>query len=285
MNWPNGTTDANIPAAAASQVSLTWTAYDPGLQSNVYSSGFVKLYVCPADPTNSTNLPVTGIASGSGASSTNNWVGCSYAANFQLFGSRTDPVTPGAPITNFPANWVAPYGIGNIPDGGSNTIMIGEKYSNYSSSSITFTDSKGNLETAANLAYWPANYPEDGPSGYTFTPTAGTTPPQPNPQYAAIFGFTNDPAVSLITYAPAYPKPYNPAPGPNQLLSPWLPPQIRVQPALADFRLVQGGHTAVVQVVMGDGSVRGVSASVADPSWSNAINPADHQSLGPDWND
>jgi prepilin-type N-terminal cleavage/methylation domain-containing protein len=59
----------------------------------------------------------------------------------------------------------------------------------------------------------------------------------------------------------------------------------QVAPALAacDWTVTQGAHTGTMQVGLGDGSVRGVTASVSVTTWVNACNPNDGNPLGPDW--
>jgi prepilin-type N-terminal cleavage/methylation domain-containing protein len=52
-------------------------------------------------------------------------------------------------------------------------------------------------------------------------------------------------------------------------------------PAAPGF--VQGYHTATCVVGMGDGSVRGISASVSSGTWQSANLPADGLPLGSDW--
>jgi hypothetical protein len=56
----------------------TWTGRIPvgAATAPIYSHGFVKAYVCPADPTNSTSRTTD-----------SGWVGGSYACNFQVFGN------------------------------------------------------------------------------------------------------------------------------------------------------------------------------------------------------
>jgi len=44
-----------------------------------------------------------------------------------------------------------------------------------------------------------------------------------------------------------------------------------------------GGHSGTVQVLLMDGSVRGVSGSVSPATWSYAVSPDDGQSLGSNW--
>ncbi len=45
----------------------------------------------------------------------------------------------------------------------------------------------------------------------------------------------------------------------------------------------QSGHTAVVNVGLGDGSVRTVSGSLSAASWAQACDPRDGIPLGSDW--
>ena len=89
---------------------------------------------------------------------------------------------------------------------------------------------------------------------------------------------------------PAYPNTLGPYwPNPDEL--PGQPnytglfalPQIGVSPMKADPNLSQSYHPTVMNVGLMDGSVRTVSAGVGQATWSNALNPADGQPLGPDW--
>jgi prepilin-type N-terminal cleavage/methylation domain-containing protein len=70
----------------------------------------VKTYQCPADFT---------LVNGWSANWVGSWMGGSYAANYQLFGSIRPPNTHAD---------TPQYTIGNIPDGNSNTIGFGEGY-------------------------------------------------------------------------------------------------------------------------------------------------------------
>ncbi len=89
---------------------------------------------------------------------------------------------------------------------------------------------------------------------------------------------------------PAYPNTLGPYwPNPDEL--PGQPnysgvyalPQIGVSAMRADPNLCQSYHPTVMNVGMMDGSVRTVSSGVGQTTWSNALNPADGQPLGPDW--
>jgi hypothetical protein len=47
--------------------------------------------------------------------------------------------------------------------------------------------------------------------------------------------------------------------------------------------LASSGHTAGIQVALGDGSVRFLANGMSQTTWSNACNPADGNVLGSDW--
>ena len=59
-------------------------------------------------------------------------------------------------------------------------------------------------------------------------------------------------------------------------------PQTNATLAVADKRYAHSAH-AVVYCLLADGSVRGVGAGVTQPTWQNALTPADGAVLGPDW--
>ena len=76
----------------------------------------VKSYICPSDPTQSSAYVATTGATG--------WSTASYAPNYYLLGTANN------------ASWNAgqgmpQFGIGNIPDGTSNTITVVERYANF----------------------------------------------------------------------------------------------------------------------------------------------------------
>jgi prepilin-type N-terminal cleavage/methylation domain-containing protein len=63
----------------------------------------------------------------------------------------------------------------------------------------------------------------------------------------------------------------------------WPAPQPRTTGAACDYTRVQALSGDVVQVGMGDGSVRAVSTSVSKLTWSQALTPAGGEVLGSDW--
>jgi prepilin-type N-terminal cleavage/methylation domain-containing protein len=211
---------------------LTWTGMT--INGPLYSSAFVRSYVCPADSTNSFSQPVLNASSGSG------WVGASYAANYQVFGAYK-----GGP----------PYKLAGIPDGSSSTVFTADRFAQFPGPGGQFVDPNAVTQQANNLWLWPCHVPPNPPTAYTW----------PVPQNAAIFGYYD--LATDYGYGPAV----------------FFPPQVGIVPMLADYRLVQSAHTAVVQVGMGDGSARGVAATVSRQTWQDAVLPDDGNTLGPDW--
>jgi prepilin-type N-terminal cleavage/methylation domain-containing protein len=222
----------------------------------IRNNGHVKTYVCPADSSNTVLIPLA-----------DGWVGCSYAANGQLFG--------GGPISNdsigAEPNDIFPciYHIGNVPDGLSNTIFFAERFAMAGAVG-------GTIGSQVIYCSWPdapaAEYAE-GHGGSTIHGTLCGGNPLCGPMFAyGIFtGKPNDP-IGAVSGVPAYPAPII-----GQDPTSAAPASI----GTADF--VASQHTAVVQVVMGDGSVRGVSSAVTSLTWVRAISPNDGETLGSDW--
>jgi prepilin-type N-terminal cleavage/methylation domain-containing protein len=62
------------------------------------------------------------------------------------------------------------------------------------------------------------------------------------------------------------------------------PFQIAPKPADCIYSTIQGAHSTSIQVGMGDGSVRGVTAAVSRRTWEWACYPNDGNPLPADWN-
>jgi len=92
-------------AAGLTNAGSTWSATINGGQ---LCKQVVKTYLCPSDPTVNNGFP---------SNRGQDWAATSYAANYQLFGST---VSGNARLPQF--------GVGNIPDGTSNTIAFCEKF-------------------------------------------------------------------------------------------------------------------------------------------------------------
>jgi prepilin-type N-terminal cleavage/methylation domain-containing protein len=145
--------------------------------------------------------------------------------------------------TGWGTSWQAQFNIGNIPDGTSNTVGFSEKYAACGSGSTT---------TGGNLWSWPG-----GDWGNEWGPEFAVAPNASAPQITSPNGAGN-----------------------------WnLPPQIQPNPwqTVCDYTRPSTPHTAVCQVLLMDGSVRGVNASVSPTTWVYAITPDDGNPLPSDW--
>ena len=60
-------------------------------------------------------------------------------------------------------------------------------------------------------------------------------------------------------------------------------PQIGARPATANYYTPNSGHSTTVQVLMMDGSVRGVGGGVSQTTWTYAVTPDDGQVLPGNW--
>jgi prepilin-type N-terminal cleavage/methylation domain-containing protein len=207
-------------------------------------STILPLYLCPSDPSNNSNIG--GLFAGDAAL-------CNYAANLLVFD---------------------PYGTGNIiqamPDGSSNTVMFTERYKR-----CRFVGSTGPFFIEPTWAVSPTWIWGDttdiavfGWAEYTamtgrartaafanswapFTnfSTAGTAPTVPG----GAIGFQIAPSTSKTSNNPCNPL------------------------------ITQGAHTASMQALLGDGSVRGITSGVSTQTWVWACVPNDGNPLPSDW--
>jgi prepilin-type N-terminal cleavage/methylation domain-containing protein len=147
-----------------------------------------------------------------------------------------------------------PYKLSGIPDGTSSTVFVAERFAQFPGPGGQFVDPEAASQQANSLWAWPCHVPANPPTWYTW----------PVPQNAALFAYF-DPT-SDYGYGSAV----------------FFPPQPGIVPAHADYRLVQSAHP-VVQVALGDGSARGVSAAISRRTWQDAVTPDDGNTLGADW--
>jgi prepilin-type N-terminal cleavage/methylation domain-containing protein len=132
---------------------VTWSGLILPPSSYVCNAGFVKTFVCPTDATN----PGDQVVPMSPLDSLPHWVGCSYGLNYLVFGNN--------------GNWGAPYKVGAIPDGTSNTIFFTERFAFYPQLSHPLVgnlwawpanQSPGAPLDAAMFAYWSTGLPQIG---------------------------------------------------------------------------------------------------------------------------
>jgi prepilin-type N-terminal cleavage/methylation domain-containing protein len=150
--------DALYKAGTAPGAGSTfWDNAVAGSPSGTVRSVVVKGFICPSDPT---------VQNGYAANQVNAWSGTSYAGNFLVFGKANVAGTAGT-------SWTAPYNVGNIPDGTSNTVGFAERYAACGGT--------------GNLAHWPGGDWDPTNWGVTFASSPWNKnwklPPlyQPNP--------------------------------------------------------------------------------------------------------
>jgi hypothetical protein len=61
------------------------------------------------------------------------------------------------------------------------------------------------------------------------------------------------------------------------------PPQVSARPVTATPYAPSSAHTGTLQVLLMDGSVRGISSGVSATTWSYAVNPSDGNPMPSDW--
>jgi type II secretory pathway pseudopilin PulG len=184
----------------------------------------VTLFSCPSDPTQNGGLAVGGSQDGK-------WALSCYSYNLVLFGGTYQAVNTvvGRSATS--------YKIGNIPDGSSNTLGLGEQTGGYPGSFSS--NNQYNASETYNTWAWPA----------TPLTTGGTYGPySPDPAYL--------PGGAL--YGANFPL-----------------PQCGVDPQLSDPAAFQSVHPGIINIALMDGSVRTVSSGISQRSWNAALLPAD----------
>jgi prepilin-type N-terminal cleavage/methylation domain-containing protein len=178
--------------------------------------------------------------------------GTTYVVNFQVCGS---PAPPGA----FPPGWpqangvpTSRYRLSTIPDGTSNTLLFTEQYGSLNNINGSQWASWIGV-TAQNIGPG-SSWVLDGCFPQLFDAVIGVGP--------AVIGAVATPPGNL------------PLPEFNKLPAATLGGQHPSSP-----------HPSVINVLMGDGGVRGVNEGVSALTWVYGMAPADGQPLSADWAD
>jgi prepilin-type N-terminal cleavage/methylation domain-containing protein/prepilin-type processing-associated H-X9-DG protein len=227
----------------------------------------IPLFHCPSDPstsgdgTNGSPLTtgMTWTTSGTGTTLTWNgggpfsWGECSYAANQLAFADPTGTDTNGRVTWDPTVFHKLP---GSFPNGASKVILFTEKYANCSGT-FNFVSTSSPGTTTAGGSRWgdwissDAFFPafERGADLVPFTTTL------------ADFGGSQIPFLSqpLKTGGVNYP---------GNACDPAIP---------------STGHPGVINVCMGDGSVKSVVVEISSQTWSSAVDPNATIPLGTDW--
>jgi prepilin-type N-terminal cleavage/methylation domain-containing protein len=186
----------------------------------------VPTYLCPSDIT----YPATGYSPA--GTQRYGYASTQYACNLSVF----DPRTPRNLLTS-------------MPDGTSNTVILGERYVNCSPSWGGLTMPAWGLHPAYVGHGW-------------------DTP---------VFGWREN----GIGFDPSYTQAngtLTASPGNGQQT-------FQIAPAFSacNWYVLQTGHTGTMNVGLGDGSTRSVSPGISSVTWWEACSPVDGNALGADW--
>ncbi|HLN29142.1 MAG TPA: DUF1559 domain-containing protein [Gemmataceae bacterium] len=227
----------------------------PATYFNAYDaliSTRVKLYLCPSDSSNPSNEQTH--SAGSYASS-------NYAGNVMVF----EPRGQGSIVTS-------------MPNGTSNTVMVGERIQNCDVSIALGYTSGGQVVIGPA---WGWQYPDHGDGGqwaafgwwtdgWADISNGGTPPPLPpgTPTGACL-------RTDYYDWSANYVPPI-PTANPNYLFD------VNATITNCNTFVLNSPH-AVMQVGMGDGSVRGVSGGISKATWLAVCIPNSGQVPGSDW--
>ncbi len=157
--------------------------------NNGNNAAIVKPFACPSDPTQNNGLTNTG------------WSGNSYAPNYYMFATSQSGNNCG-PI----------YGIGNIPDGTSNTVGIVERYSSFPSYgwyNLVFYPGSGSNwgwgQYVSIYGVWGLNYtPQTAVSAinaFPYNPNSAHTAMQAMLMDGSVRGITSSMSATTWSYA------------------------------------------------------------------------------------
>jgi Tfp pilus assembly protein FimT len=250
-----------------------YTAYAAAVQGQV-----VKGLICPSDPNAGGSFSNTNSVNGIKTSSNNNFGLCSYAANVLVF-------------TPTPRSLVA-----SMPNGTSNTSLFAERYTfcyanGFGSGPGTIDDSHQDNYYWVNWGYiQPGDGSEQQAVGYGWLTVYREGLYQPaGPGSAGVPAGYFQGGCPGADYDDSYTASKT---GPNiqimqirpNMTPPTGAPVATTDPNGCDSLLTQTAHSAM-NVGMGDGSVRSVSASVSPRTWRIVGNDPAYQGMvvGSDW--
>jgi prepilin-type N-terminal cleavage/methylation domain-containing protein len=216
----------------AGSTGSCWDGIVPGSNLRVRET-VIPVFLCPSDSSMSQGYPVN---------RGQDWAGASYADNFQVFG-----------LVNNQSSYISRYRIASIPDGGSQTIFMAEKFG-------------GNVSDYGTCWAHPSD-PGNWYRGPGFAMNSwgtGATNPTPGGTYTQ-YTMSQSTGTNVTSWG-------------------WdLPPLLNTNLAFADIARAGSFHPNVCHVLMGDGVVRGVSGSVTQSTWLTVIGPDDSRAPGRDW--
>ncbi len=214
----------------------------------------VKLYLCPADGSTTGGLQLNGGSTNGGYASAN------YCGNVMVFEPRKQSSI-----------------VASMPNGTSNTVMVGERIQNCNVS-IGLGYSSSGKSTIGPVWGW--IYPDHGDgaqwaafgwwtSGWeSINGTGNPSTPQGTPSGACL-------RTDYYDWSANY-KPANPTANPNYLFD------VGASTNRCNLFVLNSPHTAM-QVGLGDGSVRSVNNGISKATWLAVCVPNSGVPTGSDW--
>ncbi len=152
--------------------------------------------------------------------------------------------------------------IGQIQDGTSTTMFMAEGFAECAGYTLTETASSLIETIGGRYGYWCYNY------NYNFTYSLVYQETQTTPPYTVIF---NENISEVYNYSASF----------NHVAGKTF--QSNATSSNCDGTVPQAFVSGVCQVLMGDGSVRGVTSDVSTTSWAAAISPNGNDIVGGDF--
>jgi hypothetical protein len=236
-----------LPYLEQGNVFALATAPYGSMTTGVFDTN-IPVFICPSDPSRG----IVTWGNTTKAAFTN------YSDNLMVF----DPNNMGS-LTN------------RLPDGTSNTVIVGERWQTCGLNSGSFTQSLwGQYPGGAGSALAIASLNPDWPQYSAFFGTwdAGYTGGRALPNFANKGGDTVRTSVT---------PPYT-----ATNTAGWIGFQtmgMGLSGTNCNYMTLSSCHTNSIQVCMGDGSTRAVSNGVSVLTWLQACNPSDGSVLGSDW--
>jgi prepilin-type N-terminal cleavage/methylation domain-containing protein len=254
LDWQAAVGQSSPNPANIINVGAIWPTWDSvNVGNNTWLRGSkIPIYQCPSDPSLKNCL---------------DWCDgdASYAGNFQVFGGAANtnvrPTRPPTPNPNFETVW---DGRARIPatfqDGTSNTIVFAEKYARCNGRG----NPGGNWWMRGVFHGGAASTLDNGRNDDSY----------PGDRLSSVFagGWGNDGTRWLTGTASMF------------QVMPARPDQTFAGGGQCDNRLASSPHTAGMNVGLGDGSVRFLSANINPATWWQALTPAGGEVLNSDWN-
>ncbi len=240
-----------VNKATIVNVGVIWPTWD-SVNINDYTwlrQTGIKVYKCPSDPTQG-NQPLAV-----------DWLpgDASYAGNFLVFGGQsnvnTKPIITGS-SANLETVWDGKTTLPSISDGTSNTIVFAEKYAACNGSG------------GIGGTWWMRGVFHGAKS----FGTSGSDDSYPGDRLSAVFGggIGNDGTRWLQGAASKF------------QVQPQNPTATVLQGGLCDRRVASTPHP-LMNVGLGDGSVRTVAPSVDNLTWAAALTPRGGEVLSSNW--